>query len=184
MARKEQRVFCGVRRAIWMAVALFVITLGSSFLVTKRRECSAVEKRGTNLKLSPAPTMALPQSQSPRRSDSQVVARDQTGSGFLPPETAFDLLDIGVFSPFGLAETAFNPDDESSIPELIECLRHPSPPVRAAAALALGAQRFGALEAIPVLKELAHDDSDDVVRRRASDALYNIRLYDWGPGEF
>lgn len=73
------------------------------------------------------------------------------------------------------------PHANEAVPVLISCLQDLDPQVRAYAATQLGAHRMAAADAVPRLKSLAFNDSDDVVRSRAKDALYNIRLYDFSP---
>ena len=64
---------------------------------------------------------------------------------------------------------------------LTGCLSDSDSRVRAHAALRLGSFRVAAIEAVPMLKQLAESDPDDVVRARVKDALYNIRMYDYSP---
>lgn len=70
------------------------------------------------------------------------------------------------------------------LPLLIACLNDSDPRIRADAALRLGALRLIAGDAVPALKQLAFTDTNDLVRSRAKDALYNIRFYDFGPKDF
>ena len=70
------------------------------------------------------------------------------------------------------------------LPLLIACLNDSHPRVRASAALHLGALRMSAGDAVPALKQLAFTDTNELVRSRAKDALYNIRFYDFGPNDF
>ena len=37
------------------------------------------------------------------------------------------------------------------------------------------------MDAVPMLKQLAQTETDDLVRARVKDALYNIRMYDYSP---
>jgi HEAT repeat protein len=67
------------------------------------------------------------------------------------------------------------------VPLLATCLDDSDPEVRARAAFELGLLRMMASDAVPQLKALALNDSVDRVRSHARDALYNIRLYDFGP---
>lgn len=69
---------------------------------------------------------------------------------------------------------------ETDLPYLISCLSDPSPHVRAEAAAALSTFSVSAREAIPALTSVAENDSDENVRKRAKEALYNIRGYDRG----
>jgi HEAT repeat protein len=64
---------------------------------------------------------------------------------------------------------------------LTACLSDSDPRIRAHAALRLGSLRLAAVDALPVLKQLAQIETDDVVRARVRDALYNIRMYDYSP---
>jgi HEAT repeat protein len=64
---------------------------------------------------------------------------------------------------------------------LTGCLLDSDARIRAHAALRLGSFRATAIEAIPALKQLAESESDDLVRARVKDALYNIRMYDYSP---
>jgi HEAT repeat protein len=67
------------------------------------------------------------------------------------------------------------------VAHLIPCLRDADAKVRAHAAVKLGMMRVAAMDAVPVLKEVAKEDSDENVRSHAKDALYNIRGYDYSP---
>jgi hypothetical protein len=71
-----------------------------------------------------------------------------------------------------------------ALPLLIACLNDPEPRIRARAALEVGSLRLAAGDAVPALKQLAFTDTNEVVRSRAKDALYNIRFYDFGFKEF
>lgn len=73
------------------------------------------------------------------------------------------------------------PAAPDAIPVLNTCLHDSDPDVRAKAALQLGAYRMLAADAVPELKRLAFGDNNEIVRSRAKDALYNIRLYDYSP---
>ena len=68
-----------------------------------------------------------------------------------------------------------------SISILTAFLADADPRIRAYAALRLGSYSMAATDAVPVLKELAFTDPNDLVRSRAKDALVNIRLYDFSP---
>lgn len=68
-----------------------------------------------------------------------------------------------------------------SVPLLTTCLSDADSRVRAYAALRLGSLSMLAMDAVPTLKHLARTDTDELVRSRAKDALYNIRLYDYSP---
>lgn len=70
------------------------------------------------------------------------------------------------------------PENET-VPLLITCLADVDPRVRASAALRLGSLSMAARDAVPALKHLAKMDSDELVRSRAKDALFNIRFYDF-----
>ena len=70
------------------------------------------------------------------------------------------------------------------LPLLIACLNDSDSRIRADAALRLGALRMSAGDAVPALKQLAFTDTNELVRSRAKDALYNIRFYDFGPNDF
>jgi hypothetical protein len=71
-----------------------------------------------------------------------------------------------------------NPED--ILPLFIACLNDSDAEIRANAALRLGTLRMAAADAVPALKQLAFNDTDELVRSRAKDALYNIRFYDFG----
>lgn len=64
---------------------------------------------------------------------------------------------------------------------LTACLSDSDPRIRAHAALRLGSFRLAAMDAVPMLKQLAQTETDDLVRARVKDALYNIRMYDYSP---
>ncbi len=64
---------------------------------------------------------------------------------------------------------------------LTGCLSDSDARIRAHAALRLGSFRLAAMDAVPTLKQLAQTESDDLVRARVKDALYNIRMYDYSP---
>jgi hypothetical protein len=65
------------------------------------------------------------------------------------------------------------------VPLLIGCLADADSRVRALAATRLGFLSMTASDAVPALKQLVQTDTDELVRSRAKDALYNIRLYDY-----
>ncbi|MGZ8919374.1 MAG: HEAT repeat domain-containing protein [Limisphaerales bacterium] len=69
--------------------------------------------------------------------------------------------------------------EKDLVPLLTTCLADVDPRVRAFAALRLGSLSIAASDAVPALKHLAKMDSDELVRSRAKDALFNIRFYDF-----
>lgn len=73
------------------------------------------------------------------------------------------------------------PAASDAVPVLNSCLQDPDPEVRASAVVQLGSYRMLAADSVPQLKLLAFGDDSDLVRSRAKDALYNIRLYDYSP---
>jgi len=79
---------------------------------------------------------------------------------------------------------ALKPSPQDVLPLLIACLNDSDAHVRAETALCLGALRMAANDAVPALKQLAFSDTNELVRSRAKDALYNIRFYDFGPKDF
>jgi HEAT repeat protein len=64
-----------------------------------------------------------------------------------------------------------SPEMTSLAADLADCMAE----VRGSAASALGELGFGAIEAVPALKSIARNDPDAEVRKRAMEALYNIR---------
>ena len=64
---------------------------------------------------------------------------------------------------------------------LSACLSDSDPRIRAHAALKLGSFRVAAMDAVPILKQLEQTESDELVRARVKDALFNIRMYDYSP---
>ena len=74
-----------------------------------------------------------------------------------------------------------HPTASDAVPVLNSCLQDTDPEVRASAVLQLGSYRMLAADCVPQLKLLAFNDDSDLVRSRAKDALYNIRLYDYSP---
>ena len=69
---------------------------------------------------------------------------------------------------------------KADLPYLIQCLADPSAYVREEAAAALGTFSVSAEEAIPALMHAVENDPEENVRKRAQEALYNIRGYDGG----
>ena len=67
------------------------------------------------------------------------------------------------------------------VPLLTACLSDADPRIRAHAALKLGSIRLAAIEAVPILKQLEQTETDELVRARVKDALFNIRMYDYSP---
>lgn len=70
---------------------------------------------------------------------------------------------------------------EVDLSHLIGALADPSAYVRAKAAAALSTFSVTAREAIPALTEVAENDPDPEVRKKAAEALLNIRGYDPSP---
>jgi len=175
MAERGETGLRGVRRPIWIGVALALVLTVSLLLSFSMLRSSRLGATRSKVPLSAGNLETVP---ARRFEFEQMQFRPGVRAGFDSTFTGMTAFSFG--SPEELMRRR---DADEAIPELIEALRHPSSAVRGAAAVALGRYRHLALDAVPILKELQHDDPDEAVRRRAGDALYNIRLYDFGFGE-
>jgi len=71
--------------------------------------------------------------------------------------------------------------DSERVSLLTACLSDTDARIRAHAALRLGSFRVAAIDAVPTLKQMQETETDEIVRARVKDALFNIRMYDYSP---
>jgi hypothetical protein len=173
MPGKVKPADSGIRASVWFASTFFLCIIAS--LVFSR----FLPKRLRAINSGKIPTR-LQVNQNPRYN---LVRMDQIPlfrSGQLEIQSA------SFSGPASLDEIAESmpPTTDLSIRELIECLHHPSPALRLSAVQALSKRGQQAFDAVPDLKELYKDDPEERIRQLAGDALFNIRLYDFGPKTF
>ena len=168
----------GVRPRIWALIALGVgaAYLGSRFAdKTPSTEPSARTPSLTGLEspiLTATPSrQLLPPTTHSSTNDAQIL------QSLSDPDSNIRLRALNQMAALKL-------ENQDVLPLLIACLHDSEARVRAEAALQLGALGMPANDAVAVLKQLAFTDTNDLVRSRAKDALYNIRFYDFGPQDF
>jgi hypothetical protein len=171
MLGKVKPADSGIRASVWFTSALFlcicITLLIFSRSLPKRSRAKSSAKNSTVLQIN----------QQPRNNFVRMDQIPLFRSGSLRVQSA------SFSGPASLDELveSMPPTSDLSIQELIECLHHPSPALRLSAVQALSKRGQQAFDAVPDLKKLYKDDPEERIRRLASDALINIRLYDFGP---
>ena len=171
MARKREIV--GIRLWVW-AAAVFLCVLSVCFSLLPPNQPATLSPKNAPMTENQMKGVELSISQI--KPDKSSIAFQGKVETYDTPQSPYEM----TFPEINLL-LAHPPFSESAIPQLIECLDHPSAVIRAEAAFRLGTYRQAALDAAPALKKVAREDEDDLVRSRAKDALFNIRVYDFGP---
>ena len=167
----------GVRAHVWACVLLGA---GSIFVLNQLQPGRGpIEQSGLNHSTADTPAKIQPSVRPhPAASNHVVHSSERKKAAVLQrlsdPDPNIRLKSLEELDLLELPRT-------ESVPLLTTCLSDADSRIRASAALRLGSLSMLAMEAVPTLKHLARTDTDELVRSRAKDALYNIRLYDYSP---
>lgn len=170
----------GARLQYWASAVAGVAICLAAFRFAPGKEESSTLTPASNLSraastLTAKPAAASPQT--PKRLETKGVSAPVPGAllqRFSDPEANVRLRALEKLESLGVC-------NDQSLAILTAFLSDSDPRIRAYAALRLGSYSMAAIEAVPVLKQLAFTDPNELVRSRAKDALVNIRLYDFSP---
>jgi HEAT repeat protein len=175
----------GVRPRVWVLMALMaLITLAIGVVYLSHQLTdqalsinTTAQTRSLTTQLESAKTTAPPSRQLVIRTDNSSTNAAQILQNLSDPDSNIRLHALNQMAALKL-------EIEDVLPLLIACLHDSEARVRAEAALHLGTLGMPANDAVAVLKQVAFTDTNDLVRSRAKDALYNIRFYDFGQQDF
>lgn len=168
MPRNPERDLLGIRFPLWG------VTIGAAILLwvslAMRQGAVVPRSAGTRLNSGGVPAAEIRMERSVveiRRGarPSAIGSHEAIQIGAQPEAAVPMVVDL---SPF---------DQSYTVSDLILLLGNAQAEVRGKAATSLGLLTFSASEAIPALELVAEHDSDEDVRRRAREALLNIRGY-------
>ena len=168
----------GVRARVWIGAFLGVLIITFALQLVHWKERSSAERR--NVTPSPGERYGVLEvtSPAPPATNFPVHGLNQ-GFAELLQQLSDPDANVRLAAILSLEQSELPNNERVSL--LTGCLSDSDSRVRAHAALRLGSFRVAAIEAVPMLKQLAESDPDDVVRARVKDALYNIRMYDYSP---